>query len=253
MLEQVAKFRKYDSKEATESGKERLKTEWGDTMRLVQTVWCNYEHIVTTAEEIKSAKGGRPRKVVSQEKADAAAAQAIRHAALQAVEDIETVHVDYVDVDEEDVNGSSSSLTSYDVPATSQTIDVPYELPAVPTEFHSYARPVNNAKKQNVDERRHTAKARKSRGQSSELFSFLSEKARLEQNEKKEELQFRKIQHDVSTKLQQEEIAYKKAKLEFDERKWKELEEDRKVECKRNAILNTFLENLLMGNLNKNT
>jgi hypothetical protein len=47
--------------------------------------------------------------------------------------------------------------------------------------------------------------------------------------------------------------AYKKAKLEFDERKWKELEEDRKVECKRNAILNTFLENLLMGNLNKNT
>lgn len=253
MLEQVAKFRKYDSKEATESGKERLKTEWGDTMRLVQTVWCNYEHIVTTAEEIKSAKGGRPRKVVSQEKADAAAAQAIRHVALQAVEDIETVHVDYVDVDEEDVNGSSSSLTSYDVPATSQTIDVPYELPAVPTEFHSYARPVNNAEKQNVDERRHTAKARKSRGQSSELFSFLSEKARLEQNEKKEELQFRKIQHDVSTKLQQEEIAYKKAKLEFDERKWKELEEDRKVECKRNAILNTFLENLLMGNLNKNT
>ncbi|KAF5300300.1 hypothetical protein FQA39_LY11157 [Lamprigera yunnana] len=43
MLEQVLKFRKYDSKEATESGKERLQTPWGNYMRQLMLVWDNYE------------------------------------------------------------------------------------------------------------------------------------------------------------------------------------------------------------------
>lgn len=61
MLEQVSKFRKYDSDEATESGKERLKSEWGDTVRTLLTVWTNYENIISSSQKT-TVKGGRPKK-----------------------------------------------------------------------------------------------------------------------------------------------------------------------------------------------
>ncbi|KAF5278896.1 hypothetical protein FQA39_LY18322 [Lamprigera yunnana] len=52
MLEQVLKFRKYDSKEATESGKERLQTPWGNYMRQLMLVWDNYEKLGERAVKV---------------------------------------------------------------------------------------------------------------------------------------------------------------------------------------------------------
>lgn len=62
----VTKYRKFDSYEVNESGKERLQTEWGHNMRELTLVWENYTKL--TVDRQKSTVG-RPRKALgTQEK-----------------------------------------------------------------------------------------------------------------------------------------------------------------------------------------
>lgn len=64
-------------------------------------------------------------------------------------------------------------------------------------------------------------------------------------------MKFKKEQHSDSIKFQVEELAYKKAKLDFEERKWTKQEEDRRIERNRNVMMNTLFEKVLLRNFNK--
>lgn len=242
MLEQVTKYKKYDSDEATESGKERLKTEWGDAMRLLLTVWSNYEEIIKQEAEKKACKGGRPKKVLNQEKADIAAAKAIREAALalQPMEG-ENEEVYYVN-SEENVDIIVEEIESQ----TSQPDDEASARSA--PEIHNYV-----LSPENLTKRQHTQNAVKTRGRGSntDVFTFLAEKQRSEEKAKEDELAFKKQLQADNRRFQEEELAYKKAKLDFEERQWREQEEDRQIERNRNKMLNSLLEKVLLGNISK--
>ncbi|GAB6030076.1 hypothetical protein CHUAL_005756 [Chamberlinius hualienensis] len=72
-LDQVRKFKKYDSEEATEAEVERLSTAWGQKLRTLMTAWAGYEALVEYELSHKVInKGGRPRKIlISDIKTDA--------------------------------------------------------------------------------------------------------------------------------------------------------------------------------------
>lgn len=88
LIEQVNKFKKYDSVEATESGRERLNSEWGSKMRVLMTVWPNYEQLLESDAASKLNQSGRLRKIASKRKqTDTEIAKKIRDAALGIIED----------------------------------------------------------------------------------------------------------------------------------------------------------------------
>lgn len=88
LIEQVNKFKKYDSVEATESGRERLNSEWGLKMRVLMTVWPNYEQLLESDAASKLNQSGRLRKIASKRKqTDTEIAKKIRDAALGIIED----------------------------------------------------------------------------------------------------------------------------------------------------------------------
>lgn len=62
MLEQVSKFKKFDSEEASESGKERLQTKWGDAMKDLMLVWDNYKKLLDNNVKLHKTHPGRPKK-----------------------------------------------------------------------------------------------------------------------------------------------------------------------------------------------
>lgn len=88
LIEQVNKFKKYDSVEATESGRERLNSEWGSKMRVLMTVWPNYEQLLESDAASKLNQSGRLQKIASKRKqTDTEIAKKIRDAALGIIED----------------------------------------------------------------------------------------------------------------------------------------------------------------------
>ncbi|KAF5270051.1 hypothetical protein FQA39_LY08463 [Lamprigera yunnana] len=109
MLEQVLKFRKYDSKEATESGKERLQTPWGNYMRQLMLVWDNYEKLGERAVKV-----GRPKKKeLSQAKEDVEMAKNIRNAALRTIRKRGEIEEGNVEVLEDTLSFPESSWKQY--------------------------------------------------------------------------------------------------------------------------------------------
>ncbi|KAB0804156.1 hypothetical protein PPYR_01126 [Photinus pyralis] len=84
MLEQICKYRKYDSEEASESGKERLQTPWGANMRELMEVWDTYTKLVNADKVLHTANApGRPKKgSETQKKNEVEVARRIRDAAL---------------------------------------------------------------------------------------------------------------------------------------------------------------------------
>ncbi|KAJ3661435.1 hypothetical protein Zmor_005830 [Zophobas morio] len=248
MLEQVVKYKKYDSEEATESGKERLHTEWGDAMRTLLTVWYNYESIVNLEAEKKTKKPGRPRKEATMKKNDdVAAAKAIREAALQTIENnssfSENIIIELTDVDDSD-------NTDYGL----------HYINSNDAEFQDDTESTNNcpnAPRAKGVKRKHTTQAVKTRNSSTSqgngVFLYLSDKTRVENELRKEELRLRERQHADTIKLQQDEIAYKKAKLEFEERKWQQQYEEKQSDNQRNDTIIKLLEAVLnSGVLKKN-
>jgi hypothetical protein len=76
----------------------------------------------------------------------------------------------------------------------------------------------------NVVNRTHTSKSRKTKNSSKNdaTFSYLSEKMNCENKYREEELRLKRKQHDDSIKLQEDVFDFKSAKLEFEERKWRD-------------------------------
>lgn len=88
LIEQVNKFKKYDSVEAIESGRERLNSEWGSKMRVLMTVWPKYEQLLESDAASKLNQSGRLRKIASKRKqTDTEIAKKTRDAALGIIED----------------------------------------------------------------------------------------------------------------------------------------------------------------------
>jgi hypothetical protein len=107
MLEQITKFKKYDAEEVTESGKERLRSEWGDTVRQLLTVWSNFEELVNADAQRKKNKSSRLRKETNSKKDDdVSLAKTIREAALQTIQ-INTNNESFKNLDFEYDDGRS--------------------------------------------------------------------------------------------------------------------------------------------------
>jgi hypothetical protein len=106
----------------------------------------------------------------------------------------------------------------------------------------------------NVVNRAQISKSRKTRNSSKNdaAFLYLSEKMNCENKYREEELRLKRKQHDDSIKLQEDVLDFKRAKLEFEERKWRDQAAERQMELERNDRMLKLLENVLMsGNLKK--
>lgn len=116
-------------------------------------------------------------------------------------------------------------------------------------DMHNYIRPGSSL---STPGRQLTSRAVKSRNVKEDgAFVYLLQKSKLESEEKKEKLQFKRQQHEDSISIQREELAYKIRKLEFEEKKWKEESDQRKLEAKRNDKLTSLLETVLKANLSE--
>ncbi|KAJ3659539.1 hypothetical protein Zmor_011223 [Zophobas morio] len=236
MLEQVIKFRKFDADEATESGKERIQTEWGDAVRKLLTVWSQYEDVAQI--DIENKKNERGKKRCSGQKFDEVMpAKAIRQAALQSLDNpIESCNSEEI---------LETEATDVDNEIFFHTVD---DFNDTDIDGERGGREGFNQESSRV----YTAAARKTRNGTKDgtSFSYLIEKMKRESQLQQEQLRFKEKQHQDNMKIQIEELEFKKAKLEFEQKKWQEEEEGRKIERQKNAILNRFLENILTQNLN---
>ncbi|GAB6026986.1 hypothetical protein CHUAL_013652 [Chamberlinius hualienensis] len=89
VLDQVQKYKTYDVAEATESGRERLQTKWGDIMKMVMTVWSSYETL-TQLEAAKKVNTNERKHKISAER-DAEIGKKIRHAAVSSLDAGESI------------------------------------------------------------------------------------------------------------------------------------------------------------------
>jgi hypothetical protein len=78
MLELITKFKKYDAQEATESAKERLRSEWGDTVRQ-----SDFEELVNADAQKKNKSSRLRRETNSKKDDDVSLAKTIREAAFK--------------------------------------------------------------------------------------------------------------------------------------------------------------------------
>ncbi|KAF5275030.1 hypothetical protein FQA39_LY06967 [Lamprigera yunnana] len=211
MLEQVLKFRKYDSKEATESGKERLQTPWGNYMRQLMLVWDNYEKLGERAVKV-----GRPKKKeLSQAKEDVEMAKNIRNAALRTIRKRGEIEEGNVEVLEDTLSFPESPGSSTGTPTTSR-------------ECTSSA-----------------TKKRNTNNKEGGVFIYLAEKARLETELQKEELKLKQQQHADNLRLQEETLQFQKSKLEFERERWHVEAQHRQAETARTNLLINIMQTLI--------
>ncbi|KAF5304316.1 hypothetical protein FQA39_LY09695 [Lamprigera yunnana] len=211
MLEQVLKFRKYDSKEATESGKERLQTPWGNYMRQLMLVWDNYEKLGERAVKV-----GRPKKKeLSQAKEDVEMAKNIRNAALRTIRKRGEIEEGNVEVLEDTLSFPESPGSSTGTLTTSR-------------ECTSSA-----------------TKKRNTNNKEGGVFIYLAEKARLETELQKEELKLKQQQHADNLRLQEETLQFQKSKLEFERERWHVEAQHRQAETARTNLLINIMQTLI--------
>ncbi|KAJ3648738.1 hypothetical protein Zmor_020517 [Zophobas morio] len=214
MLEQVIKFRKFDADEATESGKERIQTEWGDAVRKLLTVWSQYEDVAQI--DIENKKNERGKKRCSDQKFDEVMpAKAIRQAALQSLDNpIESCNSEEI---------LETEATDVDNEIFFHTVD---DFNDTDIDGERGGREGFNQESSRV----YTAAARKKTRNGTKdgtSFSYLIEKMKRESQLQQEQLRFKEKQHQDNMKIQIEELEFKKAKLEFEQKKWQEEEEGR--------------------------
>lgn len=227
LIEQVNKFKKYDSVEATESGRERLNSEWGSKMRVLMTVWPNYEQLLESDAASKLNQSGRLQKIASKRKqTDTEIAKKIRDAALGIIEDgnSDIYSGNYVDIP---LNETSEDTTLF-APTTnmqlshinSTELNSPHEIEESEQDIE------RSSSSESTFTRKHTKPATKNRNkQAKDVWQYLAEKSCRES-----ETQL--LIHKDNIEIKHADLKYKQDKLEFEKEKWKVEVEERKMMIK---------------------
>uniref|UniRef100_T1IH47 Uncharacterized protein n=1 Tax=Strigamia maritima TaxID=126957 RepID=T1IH47_STRMM len=256
MLDQVTKYKKIESGEIKETGKERENTPWKEKMEKLLTVWLNYNNLVELETTQKNQKTGRPRKTA--EKSDLELAKEIRNAALSSMRKQKAVDDDH---SSENSNSGDPNLKTTDVSPTSQ-VDENLATPSTSQVNENLATPSTSQVNENlatsstsqVNENLTTpstskdtsqtlgpsTKRRKCTTKVEGVWSYLAEKSR-------DELQLNREIHKDDLNFKKEHLEFKKQKLEFEREKWQAERDEREKRDESQAATTKLLSVMLIS------